>query len=128
MLLIRGRETLAGFREIAKVLDLSFLTVPRKQLLNMDLHVENLLLHGGVPVVFDRVVRSPFQVLRDNSPLILLQSVLDVQNELLFHRPFVLFYPWIQMVVPSFTALLADATWEPRGDICPFHSTGCLDE
>lgn len=44
----------------------------------MDLHVEDFLLHRGVPVIFDRVVRPAFQIFGNNGPLILFQAVLDV--------------------------------------------------
>jgi len=60
-------------------------------------------------MVLDRVVGAALQVFGDDGPLVLTGAVQDVQNELLFETPLILFDSRIQMVVPSFTALFTYA-------------------
>ena len=59
-------------------------------------------------MVFYRVVRASFQVMRDLSPLVLAVPIQEVEDELLFLAPIGLFYPGIEMVMPALTTLLTD--------------------
>ena len=108
MALISRREGLALGREAAQVLDLELFTALFESLLNLALHVENLLLHTGVPVVFDGIVGAALQLLSYDGPLIFVIMVLNVEDKLLFQTPVILFNSWIQMVVPAFATLLTD--------------------
>ena len=121
-------EALARFREAANVANFDILAALFEPLFNVAFHVKNLLLHGGVPVIFDRVVCATFKVRSDDGPLIIELAVEDVQNELLFLTPLVFLDLGIQMVVPSLTALLSNAAWQVVGNVCPFHSAGGLYE
>ena len=88
-------------------------------LLDDSAQVRSLLLHGGVPVIFDSVVCAAFQTMGDLSPLVFVDLVFDEQNELLFLGPLNLLDHWIEMVVPALTTLLADPTREFVGDFGP---------
>ena len=46
-------------------------------------------------MVIDSVVRAALQVLGDDGPLIFVQAVLNVENQLLLEAPVVLFDSWI---------------------------------
>ena len=110
VLLVRVGEGLAILREATDVADLEFLAALLEPLLDVALHVVDLLLHRGVPVVLYRVVRAAFQVCGDHGPLIVELTVQNVKNELFFLAPLVLLDFGIQMVMPAFTALFSDAT------------------
>jgi hypothetical protein len=71
------------------------------------LHPWQFALHRRVPVVLDRIVRSPVEVFRDISPPILKFPVLQKQDPFLFIAPIDLLNAGIEVVVPSFTALFA---------------------
>ena len=128
VLLVRVWEALARLWEAANVAYFDILAALLESLLNIAFHVKNLLLHGGVPVIFNRVVCAAFKVCSDDGPLIIELAVQDVQDELLFLTPLVFLDLWVQVVVPSLTALLSNAAWQVVGNVCPFHSTGGLYE
>ena len=72
-------------------------------------HISQLPLHRTVPVVLDGVVGPPFQYLGDLSPLVSHLAVHHEQDPLFLLGPVDLLNFRIQVVVPSFTALLSDA-------------------
>ena len=72
-----------------------------------------LLFHfafqGRVEVVLDVVVGAPYQVLgyfRPPIPILVMELQYLV---VLLICPFVFFYVWVQVIMPSFTTLLSDA-------------------
>lgn len=71
-------------------------------------------------MVFYGIVCAALQVLRNNGPLILVQTVLNVQNKLLLETPVVFLDAWVEMIVPALTALLTDATRKIMGNVGPF--------
>ena len=95
MTFVSGRERLAMSRETPQKFDLQFFASLFESFLNLALHVKDLLFHAGVPVVLDSVVRAALQVLGDDGPLIFVQAVLNVENQLLLEAPVVLFNSWI---------------------------------
>ncbi len=66
-----------------------------------------LWLHLTVPVVFDRVVGSSRQKLRNSRPFVAKGFNSERQDPLLMKTPFVFFNTFLQMIVPSLSALLA---------------------
>ena len=79
----------------------------------------DLFLHGGVPVILNCVVCAAFQTMGNLSPLVFVDLVFDEQNELLFLGPLNLLDHRVEMVVPAFTALLANSTREFVGNFGP---------
>ena len=75
------------------------------------LHVWELALHAGVPVVLDGVVGSAFQNFGDLGPLVIDNSVHEEQNPLFLFAPADLLDHGVQVVVPALTALLTNAVW-----------------
>ena len=121
MLLIRVVESLTWLREATYVTNFYILTPLLEPLLNIALHIKNLLFHGRVPVIFNRVVGTTFQICGNDSPLIIELTVQNVQNELFFITPLVFLNLGVQMVMPALTALLSNTTRQIVGNVCPFH-------
>ena len=119
MAFVSSMERLSIGRETPQKFDLEILTSLFKSFLDLTLHVEDLLLHARVPVVLDCVVSAALKVLGNDGPLVFVHAILNVENELFLETPIVLFDPWIQMVVPALTALLADTAWQVVGDVGP---------
>ena len=119
MAFVSSMERLSIGRETPQKFDLEILTSLFESFLDLALHVEDLLLHARVPVVLDCVIRAALQVLSNDGPLVFVHAILNVENELFLETPIVLFDPWIQMVVPALTALLADTAWQVVGDVGP---------
>ena len=91
--------------------------------------VFNPPLHARVPVVLDGVVSATLEEIGDVSPLVRLISVQQVKDPLLLSRPGgVPLDHWVEMVVPSFTALLADSSREMVGDLSPLLRTVEVDQ
>ena len=84
-----------GAWEAALVLDAKLSAAFLESVLDLLLHVEDLLFHARVPVILDCVIGSTLQILSNDGPLILVEPVLDVQNELLLERPVTLLDAWI---------------------------------
>lgn len=78
-------------------------------LIKLPSHVFSLLLHRTVPVILDAIICSSFQHLRYLSPLVAKLFVLQIQDPLFLATPVVLLDLWIQMVVPSLSALFPDS-------------------
>lgn len=76
-------------------------------------------LEGGVEPVFDRVVSSAGHVLRDQGPLLAVLEVQVHQLLVLVEGPLVACNVGIEMVVPPFTALFPNTTWEHGSDVVP---------
>ena len=127
-LLVGGRESHACLWETPDVPNLDFIAALFEPLFGLALHVEDLFLHRGVPVVLDRVVRATFEGLGNFSPLVLLEVVLCVKNELFFETPLVFLDSRVQVIVPSLPTLLADATRQVLCDRGPFLSPSGLDK
>ena len=119
MAFVSSMERLSIGRETPQKFDLEILTSLFESFLDLALHVEDLLLHARVPVVLDGVVGAALQVLGNDGPLVFVHAILNVEDELLLETPIVLFDPWIQMVVPALTALLADTAWQVVGNVGP---------
>ena len=61
-------------------------------------------------MILNRVVCTTFQISSDNCPLIVKLTVTYVQNELLLLAPLILLNLGVQMIMPTLSALLANAT------------------
>ena len=71
-----------------------------------------LVFKDRIPVVFDRVIGTTMNNVRDLSPSILRASLQNEEDPTFFDAPLALLQERIQLVVPSLTALLAG----PVGD------------
>ena len=127
-MLVCVREGLSVFLETTNVSNFYILTALLEPLLNVDFHVEDLLLHGRIPVILDSIISATFQVGSDDSPLVFEPTVQDVKDELLFVTPLILLDLGIQMVVPALTALLTDTPRQIASNVCPLHRTCGLHE
>lgn len=77
-------------------------------------------LHTRVPVVLDGVVGPPLKNVRDVRPLIGLVTVEKIEDPFLLPRPWSIpFDHWIQVVVPSLSALLSNSSWKMVRDFGP---------
>ena len=80
-----------------------------------------VLLHEGVPVVLDRVIRTTNELACDSSPLFWLFGLTDENDPDFFCAPLRLgFDQRIELVVPTLTTLLARASFDFDCDIPPF--------
>jgi hypothetical protein len=84
--------------------------VGRQNLLQNLIKLSYLPLHITVPVILYIVISPPFNVFANNSPLISINTMLQKQNPFFFITPTIFFYIWIQMIMPSFSALFPDST------------------
>lgn len=71
----------------------------------------NSFLHGGVPVILDRIICPPRNHLGNFSPFVAHAQMSIVYDPVLFFGPRGLLYVWIEMIVPPLSTLLADSTW-----------------
>jgi len=69
-------------------------------------------LDGGVEVVFDVVISSSGQILCDFCPFVSVLSMSSYYYLIFLRGPFPSFNFWIQVIVPSLSALFADTTWQ----------------
>jgi hypothetical protein len=72
-------------------------------------HFINFLLHGRIPMVLDSIVRAPFEELGNLRPFVAHDPVLEIKNPFLVLTPGDFFDLRVEMIVPSFTALLPDS-------------------
>jgi hypothetical protein len=70
-------------------------------------------------MILYRIVRSPLEVLGEVSPLVAHILVEDEENPLLIFGPLFLIDVGVEMIMPSFPALFADATLDREG--CTWH-------
>ena len=63
-------------------------------------------------MILDRVIGTTFKNLSYISPFISLTLVRDEKNQLFFKAPGILLYLWVEMIVPSLSALLTNSTWK----------------
>lgn len=70
-------------------------------------------------MVFNGVVGATVEDLCDVSPLVLVFSVHQEQDPLLFTSPVYFLDSGVQMIVPTFTTLLAHATGKGVSDTSP---------
>lgn len=71
-------------------------------------HLGEFLLHGGIPVILDRVVSASLEVLGDLCPAVTESLMSEEQQPLLLITPLLLLDVGIQMIVPTLSTLLAD--------------------
>ena len=71
-------------------------------------------------MVFDGVVRAALQQVGDISPFVGLIPVQEVKNPFFFSAPSgASLDHWVQMIVPSFSPLLSDSSWQVIRYLCP---------
>lgn len=87
-----------------------------------------LWLHFAVPMIFDRVVGSSRQVLRNHRPFVPKGFDTQGQNPLFIERPFCLIDSFTEVVVPSLTALLSSTIHEFARDCRPIPSPVLIDQ
>lgn len=66
-------------------------------------------LQSGVESIFYRVIGSTWHVLGDQRPLLTMFKIQIHQLLIFFKRPFVTGNVWVEVVVPSLSALLANS-------------------
>mmetsp|Transcript_9956 Transcript_9956/g.27865 ORF Transcript_9956/g.27865 Transcript_9956/m.27865 type:complete len:344 (+) Transcript_9956:1567-2598(+) len=88
----------------------------------------DLALHAGVPVVLDGIVGTSGKELGNLGPLVAEALVMGDDESVLLLAPGHLADGGIEMIVPPFTALLADAAGQLGGDLTPTLGTVSLDE
>ena len=79
-----------------------------------------ILFHSAVPVVFDAVVRSAGEYFCDVSPPTAVDEIVKEQDPLLVFWQLSLIDRRVQVVVPTFSALLPDTSRQVRSDQRPF--------
>ena len=79
-------------------------------------------------MVLYRVVGTARQKLGNLCPLVAILTVANVEDPFLFAAPRVLFNHWIQMVVPTLTALLANPTIKMLSNLSPLLGAFFLDQ
>lgn len=92
----------------------------------LDASLARLLLHfafeRGVEMVLNVVVRSAVEKSRYFGPPVS-EFLVQLENFLVFlFSPAVLFYVWVEMIVPALAALLSDATLNIVSDLAPILS------
>lgn len=78
------------------------------------------LLHWWIPMILDRIISSTFQYHCNLGPFVALLSVRDEKDPLLFFAPDALLDLWVQMIMPSFSTLLANTARETVSNLSPF--------
>jgi hypothetical protein len=78
-------------------------------------------------VILNGVISAPFKYLGYFSPLIVETTVEEEKNLLFLQRPGTFLYLRIQVIVPSFSTMLADTRREVLGNNCPLLSPYLLD-
>ena len=79
-------------------------------------------------MILNGIVSSSFKKLCNVSPFIVLLLIRNVQNELFFFGPVVFLDSWVEVVMPSLTALLSNPSWEILSNTCPFLGTFLLNQ
>ena len=76
-------------------------------------------------MILNGVVGAAFKHFCNFCPLIVHDTVHEEQNPFFFFIPIALFNAWVQMIMPTFTALFADATIQMLRDQGPLLRTVC---
>ena len=79
-------------------------------------------------MIFDGVVSTALQVFGDDGPLVLLNPVMNIQNELLLDAPLVLFDERVQVIVPALTTLFTNAPGQVLRNIGPLKGSKVLHQ
>jgi hypothetical protein len=80
-------------------------------------------------MILDGVVSPAFENIGDVSPFVCLVSVQQIKDPFLFSGPGSLpLNHWIEMIVPSFSALLSNSSREMVGNLSPFLRTVNVDQ
>jgi hypothetical protein len=80
-------------------------------------------------MILDGVVSPAFENIGDVGPFVCLVSVEQIQDPFLFSGPRSLpLNHWIEMIVPSFSALLSNSSREMVGNLSPFLRTIDVDQ
>ena len=80
-------------------------------MLDFKCHVSDFLFHRGVPMILDRIIGTTFKNLCYISPFVALSLVRDEKNQFFLKAPGILLNLWVQMIVPSLSALFTDSSW-----------------
>jgi hypothetical protein len=78
------------------------------------------LFHGRIPMILNRVISPPVQHLSNLSPLVADSPMIQIQNPLLLLAPCDFLNLRIQVIMPPFSALLADSSRQMLCDLRPF--------
>jgi len=79
--------------------------------------------HGGMPAIFDSVVRPALEVLGDLRPLVPQFGLFFDNDAIFFIGPVSFLYSGVQMVRPAFTALFSGPSVQRIGDRSPVGQT-----
>ena len=77
------------------------------------------MVQSGVPVVLDGVIRSSIQTVHELCPLVGLLSLQDEEDPLLSVAPALSLEGWVELVVPSLSALFSSSVIEELSDGVP---------
>jgi hypothetical protein len=78
-------------------------------------------------MVLNGVISASLQGFSDISPFIAYSSVVKVEDPFFFGAPLNLLDHGVQMIVPSFPALLSDSSWQVFSNLSPFLWTMSLN-
>jgi len=86
------------------------------------LHIVNALSETRVPIVFDGVIGSAHERLRDERPFFLLLVSENEENPLFLDGPLRSFYLWVKMIEPPLSARFSTSTVQILLKISPHHA------
>lgn len=78
---------------------------------------------GGIPVILNAVISSPRKELRYYCPFVAINIMGCQQCQVFFLIPFLLVDVWVQVVMPSFSALLSNSILEISSYLGPISGT-----
>ena len=78
-------------------------------------------------MILDGIIGTTFKDLGYVSPFIALALVRDKQNQFFLKAPSILLYLWVQMIVPSLSALFTNPSRKMFCNIGPFLGSFFLD-
>ena len=77
-------------------------------------------------MILDCVICPTVKYFCNLSPFVFYLAMHHEENPFFFFAPAYLLYFWVQMVVPSLSALFSNPGWKVLGDHGPFLSTNLL--
>ena len=117
------QEAHKHFRQVTLVVHLILrlvqLYAPGHVIVEVFAHFASFVLEDGVPIILNGVVGAAEDDARDFGPAVRRTPLQKEQNPALVQAPRRLFEHWIELVVPSFAALLSGAGWNRSSDQLP---------
>ena len=79
-------------------------------------------------MIFDSVFSPSLEHLRDFCPFVSVLFLQNIEDKVFFGTPLGLFDFWVEVVVPSLSALLANFAWQMLGNLAPVAGTFLLNQ